>query len=489
MFRGISLVCVILLPFFTRSLGQDSLPPAIYLPDKYLTAVDKKVQNLDEQLTKQTDAYLNALAKKEEKIRAKLLKLDSSKAAQVFGETKKTYDQLSQKFNAINGKTNAVFSGDYLPYLDSLQGTLGFLRNAKNIITKSKDIQQRLDKSLEQVKQLQNKLQKAEEIKAYVNQRQEQLKRLLANYTNLPRSVGKYFGKYQRQAYFYGQQIKEYKDALNDPDKLLKKVLATLQTIPTFKKFMSRYSMLAMLFPTADNYDPTQVVQGLSGRQQVMSFIQGQTGMSNTNNLSAVQQNVGSAQSQVNELRNRANQEGGSGDLAMPDFKPDDMRTKSILKNLEYGTSFQSQRATNFFPAMSDVGFTLGYKPMKKSVIGIAIVGKIGWGEGWKHIKVTYQGVGFRFFSDWKVPPIWGSKEGSLWLTAGAEMDYRKPVESLSVFKNYDLWTKSALVGITKKFKAGKKVNGSMAVLFDFLYQQHIPRTQPLVFRVGYTLN
>ncbi|MFT3948786.1 MAG: hypothetical protein QM763_17615 [Agriterribacter sp.] len=491
MFRMLFVGCFLLWFCYGETIAQDSTTSAINLPGKYVTAVDKKIQNIESQLSEQTDAYLNRLSKQEEKIRQKLAKLDSSKAAEVFGSAKERYEQLAQKLHIAGNKANAVFSGEYLPYLDSLQGTLGFLKDAKNIITTSKDIQQKLSKSLEQVKQLQNRLQKAEEIKACVNQRQEQLKNLLSQYADLPRSVSKYLGKYQQQVYYYGQQLKEYKEVLNNPDKLLSKVLSTLQTIPAFKKFMSKYSMLAMLFPTPDNYDPTQTVQGLPDRRQVMSLIQNQTGNTNVNSLSMVQQNVGSAQSEVDALRSRMNELGGnSNDLAMPDFQPDDMRTKPFLKKLEYGTSFQSQKATNYFPASSDVGVTLGYKPGKKCVVGIGISGKVGWGTGWKHIKVSYQGIGFRFFTDWKVPPLWGSKEGnSFWLTGGAEMNYRKPVESLSVFKNYDVWTKSALLGISKKFRAGKKLNGSIAVLFDFLYRKQIPVAQPFVFRMGYTLN
>lgn len=483
-------IYTLLLMLATRVSSQDSLQSVINIPDKYVTTVNRKIQRLDDQLTKQSQVYLNRLAKEEESIRKKLAKLDSSKAAEVFGESKRVYEQFSRKLNSIDEKMSRAFSGEYLPYLDSLQGALGFLKNVKNILTKSKDVQQKVGKSFEKVNQLQNKLQKAEEIKAFVNQRQEQLKNLLANYTNLPHSVSKYFGKYRQQAYYYGQQIKEYKEDLNDPDKLLKQVLSTLQTIPAFQKFMSKYSMLAMLFPTPDNFDPSQIVQGLQNRQQVMSAIQNQTGMSNANSLSMVQQNVGSAQSQVDEWRNRINQMGGKGnDLTMPDFQPNGMATKSFLKKLEYGTSFQSQRVNNYFPATSDIGLTLGYKPSKKSVFGIGISGKIGWGTGWNHIKVTYQGVGLQFFADWRVPPIWGSKEGSLWITGGAELNYRKPVESLAVFKNYSIWTRSALAGVSKKFKAGKKLNGKISVLFDFLYLQHIPVSEPFVFRMGYTLH
>jgi hypothetical protein len=46
----------------------------------------------------------------------------------------------------------------------------------------------------------------------------------------------------------------------------------------------------------------------------------------------------------------------------MPEFKPNTQKTKSFLKRLEYGANFQTQKATNFFPAVSDLGLSLGYK-------------------------------------------------------------------------------------------------------------------------------
>jgi hypothetical protein len=71
-------------------------------------------------------------------------------------------------------------------------------------------------------------------------------------------------------------------------------------------------------------------------------------------------------------------------------------------------------------------------------------------------------------------------------------MNYTRTIESLAVFKNYSNWTKSALAGISKRYsmgsplKKGKKLQGNMQVLYDFLYRRHIPPTPALVWRVGY---
>lgn len=183
--------------------------------------------------------------------------------------------------------------------------------------------------------------------------------------------------------------------------------------------------------------------------------------------------------------------------MAMPDFKPNQQKTKSFLKRIELGTNLQTQRATNYFPTATDIAVTVGYKLTDKSIIGIGVSGKLGWGRGWKQIRFTGEAVGLRAYAEWKAPDLFKTNSrfmASLWFTVGAEMNYTRTVESLAVFKNYSNWTKSALAGLTKKYsmnsplKKGKKVQGSMQLLYDFLHNKHIPPTPAFVWRVGWGL-
>ncbi|HRN58468.1 MAG TPA: hypothetical protein PLL71_18535, partial [Agriterribacter sp.] len=209
------LVCLFGLLGITAVPAQDSVDTVISLPRKYLGGIHKKAAALDKQLTRRSEKYLSRLSKQEEKLRRKLARVDSSRAAEIFHNAQQTYAQLSQKLATANGKMDKAFSGQYLPGLDSLQGTLGFLKEAKQVVSKSKDIQQKLSSSIEQVKQLQNKLQQADEIKHYVRQREEQLKTLLSSYTNLPNDITKHLGKYRQSAYYFGKQVQEYRETLN----------------------------------------------------------------------------------------------------------------------------------------------------------------------------------------------------------------------------------------------------------------------------------
>ncbi len=498
----ILLVCFPLLLVMAAAAQDSARQGTVQIPEQLTRRVDQKISGLDERLTKQSGKYLRSLAKQEEKIRGKLARLDSSRATEIVNNTQQTYEQLSQKLAAANSKMDKAFSGQWLPGLDSLQGALGFLKEAKHIASQSKDIQQKIGSSLEQVNQLQNKLQQADQVKQYVQQRQQQLKELLSNYAGLPKDITKHLGKYQQQAYYYGRQVQEYKDALNDPDKLMKKVLATLQTLPAFKKFMQKHSMLAQLFPMPENYGAPQA--GLQTRAGVQQLMQQRIGISATNGATSspaqyLQQQMQQAQDELGKLKDKLNQLGsGSSEMVMPEgFTPDATKTKPLKNRIVYGVNVQTQKSNTYFPVTTDIALTIGYQLTDKTVVGVGMSGRMGWGQSWKQVRLTGEGIGLRAFAEWKAPDLFktGSRfMASLWFTAGAEMNYTKTVESFTVFKNYSNWTRSALAGLTKKYsissplKKGKKAQGTMQVLYDFLYKQHVPPTPAVVWRVGYGL-
>jgi hypothetical protein len=96
--------------------------------------------------------------------------------------------------------------------------------------------------------------------------------------------------------------------------------------------------------------------------------------------------------------------------------------------------------------------------------------------------------VGLRTFVDWKLPlTLWGRSGGGLWISGGAEMNYRTEFRRIEVLKNFSAWQQSALIGISKKYSIGKKWKGNAQILYDFLWKEQKPRTQPVVFRVGYS--
>ncbi|MFT3945350.1 MAG: hypothetical protein QM763_00135 [Agriterribacter sp.] len=488
--------------------AQDSsINAVVTFPDKYLNEADSKIDEIDRQLTRQTEKYLTSFSKQEERLRRKMAKVDSSFARRFFGNTQQRYNELSQKLDAANGKFDKLSSGDYFPGLDSLQGSLAFLKDAKQLISKSKNIREKIDGTLGKANQLQQKLKASADIQSYLKQRQQELLNIMSRYKGFSKAAGKYMGKYQQQVFYYSQQLREYKTLLNDPDKLARRLTDIANSLPSFQQFMKKYSMLAALFPRGDDYGSPQSLAGLQTRADVQQILQQRLAIiptgnaANSNPAQYVQQQLqeaGKALSGVQEkLSKLSNGDAGSaGDIAMPEkFTPNEQKTKKFRERLQYSVSFQSQRQTNYYPASTDFSLTAGYKIDDKSVIAVGFSAKMGWGKGWKNMKITGEGVGFRVYGELKAPDLFKTNSrfmGSLWLTAGAELNYSKTIESLAVFKNYSNWTMSSLAGLTKKYsissplKKGKKMQGTISVLYDFLYNRHIPPTPAFVWRVGY---
>src|SRR5262249_46220880 len=152
------------------------------------------------------------------------------------------------------------------------------------------------------------------------------------------------------------------------------------------------------------------------------------------------------------------NNSGGS-DMVMPDFKPDQQRIRSFFQRLEYGFNIQSQPGQSFLPAISDIALTLGYKLSDNKRFGIGASYKIGWGNGFKDMHISSEGIGLRSYVDVKA-------KGSIWLSGGFEYNYLSSFRSVQdLHNNIDAWQRSALVGLSRKYKVGKK-EGNMQLLY-----------------------
>jgi hypothetical protein len=463
-------------------------------PSTFFSKVNKKTASLEERLTQQTQKYLQRLAKREKKLKRKLSKIDSTEAQRLFGNSEEQYAKMTSMMSQVSSPTGGGrVGGEYIPAMDSLKTSLSFLQQNNQLLSNSKDIQQKVQGSLANVNQLQSKLQQTEQVKAFIQQRKEQIKQSFSKYTNLPKGVTNSIGDFNKQAYYYSAQIKEYRDLLKDPDKMVEKGLSLLNKVPAFKQFMQQHSELASLFRLPDNYGTPQSLAGLQTRAMVQQQIQTQLSSAGPNAQQYLQQNLQAAQSQLNQLKdkvlNSPSSGGGRGEADMPDFKPNNQKTKSFWQRLEYGTNFQTARSNYFFPTTTDLGLSVGYKISDKSTIGVGASYKMGWGQDIRHIAITHQGAGLRSYLDIKL-------KGSFYASGGYEYNYQPPSigdsSSPSTGGGWGQaatnWQQSGLIGLSKiisvKSKFFKKTR--LQLFWDFLSYQQTPRTQPVKFRVGY---
>ncbi|HYD20789.1 MAG TPA: hypothetical protein VEB40_04880, partial [Flavipsychrobacter sp.] len=288
--------------------------------------------------------------------------------------------------------------------------------------------------------------------------------------------------KFRKDVYYYRAQADEYKHILDDPSKLEAKLLQLANKIPAFKEFFAKHSILTSMFRLPGN-DPASpsLIPGLQTRASVQQNMLQRFG-AGPDVSRAMQQNIQSAQAQINQLKEKVSKLGGSGsDMDIPDFKPNSQKTKSFWNRIELGANVQSARSNGYFPVTSDLALSAGYKLNDKSVAGVGFSYKLGWGENIRHIKITHEGVGLRSFFEMKL-------KGSFYASGGFEYNYQKPFNTIRQLHSVDNWQQSGLIGVSKVVAAQSKLfkKTKVQLLWDFLSYEQIPRGQPIKFRVGY---
>lgn len=467
------LLCCITISVISYSqIADTSLEASLQLPEKYYSKVDKKIKGVNDQLTKKSLAYLAKFQKQERRLQDKIKHLNPPDAFNVLPDAQEKYKELSGKIKSKTAGIAKVIPSEYSPYMDSLGSSLFFLKQYTGIGDKVKEPLKTFDL-------LQDKLQQSEKIKEFIAERKNQIKELLSKYTKIPASLKNGYTKLSKTAYYYSAQVKAYKDMLKDPKKVEQQALNVLTKLPAFQKFIKENGQLASLFRINENLDPLQSLAGLQTRNSAQGIIQQRIAAGGPNAMSIVQQNIAQAAGELTKLKDKVNQfGGGSSDIEMPDFKPSDQKTKKFLQRLEYTTDLQFAKTNKLLPSAANIGLGIGYKLKGSNIVGIGISYKMGMGSI-QHISISNQGLGFRGYGDYKL-------KGSLFISGGYEWNYNTAFKNIEQLKNYSAWQRSALAGVSKRYKISKKVKGSIKLLYDFLANQHIPVSPAVIFRSGY---
>ncbi len=433
--------------------------------DQTFSALDRRSVRLSEGLERFTSRCLRSLHKKEERLKKRLQQKDSALAGQVFGNGQADYDSLQQ---VLAGKTPVTTH--YNGQLDSVGTALRFLQQQAATSQQKAALQTALQKQLA----LNEKWNQSNFINSEIQKRTVLLEHAL-------RSTGwvKELSRYRRQAAAFRTQLNGYGQLLNDPDRAVRTLLDVASRPPAFQSFFARYSQLGQLFRLPGAGAGQVEIQGLQTRAMIQEAMGTQLGLSSPAAQQSVSNGIADAQQQLRALRDRLSTGGTQQEMAVPGSR-DALHTKTFLQRMEVGANVQSVKSNWFFPATTDIGFSLGYRFAPKIVAGIGGSYKMGWGRDWRHIALTHQGVGLRTFADIQA-------KGSYWITGGGEWNYRSAFQDLAAIKHSSGWQRSALMGISKKYKAGK-FKGNLQVLYDFLHNRQVPAGPAFVVRTGYQL-
>ena len=475
--------CIVSCPKISIGQSDDSTAThniSYWLSGKWMDRLTKHYEHLEDRVIKNAEHSLTKLQKQEKKLQRSLARKDSLQAKKVFQSSQQFYNDMSSRLTGATGKVQKY--SNYIPGLDSIQTATKYLQQSSKVFKQlNPDQLKSLGALGSKAQSLQARLSAATDVQQMLKARRAQLKSALEQY-----GLTKPLKELNKQVYYYQQQLNDYKDMLQDEKKLENKALSLLREQPLFRQFMQKNSLLSQLFPQPENFNTGQALAGLQTRSSVIQQIQSRMGSGGgvgggNSGAAYVQQQLQQAQGQLSQLKDKLNKlGGGNSDLEMPEgFKPNSQKTKTLLQRLEYGLNMQSQRPNGLLPVTSDIAVTLGYKLNDKSVIGIGASYKLGWGSGINHIQLSNQGVGLRSYVDIKL-------KGSIWMTGGYEQNYMQGFDKIPLLNDYSKWQSSGLIGLSKKYKVGKK-KGNLQLLWDFLSYRQLPRTEPLKFRVGYT--
>lgn len=476
-------ILIIFLTVCCNSMAQSdtTVQSSGHIPEKYIDQVRGKISSVDKKLSRQTLKALNKFKKLEAKLKRKLADKDSVNSKTAFEYSTQKIQQLTTEFNNMPDKAISKLTGEYNAYLDTLKTSFKFLQQkGEKIVSQSKEITDKLSSASSKLNVLEGKFLKAEEIKKYLKERKQQLR---GQFEKL--GIAKELKKLDKVTYYYNEYLKEYKGILKDRKRLEQKAMALLYNTKLFKKFVENNSLLSGLFrlPNGGAATGTAAIPTLAGvqtRASVQQIIQTTVTTGGPNAGNQIRQQIQAGQAELSKLKDKIAKY-GSADAEIPSFKPNNQKTKSILKRLEYGANIQFGKSSNFLPTTSDVALSLGYKLHTNGSLGIGASYKLGLGKGWNNIKLTNEGIGLRSYIDWKL-------KGKFYISGGYEQNYNSSFENIEQLKTYSAWQSSGLIGLSKKIQLKGNKSAKTAVLFDMLYNQHLPVTQPFIFRTSFNI-
>jgi hypothetical protein len=481
------IVWLVLILFMSNVNAQSDSTISLYqslnkISSKSIFSLDRQYFTLEKIIERKTEKALRRMQQKEARLQKALQSKDSLKAQQLFADSRQKYGQLEAGIKDPGAGQMQTGYTNYIPSADSLRTSLNFImQQGAKLPGLPTDKLQQLQMLSDQLKTLQVKLQNASDAEAFIKQREQQLRDQLMQY-----GLGNQLLGLNKEAYYYQQELAQYKDILSNKEKLQETILSIARKIPAFQSFWQKYSILGQLFPQPANYGTVAVLDGLQTNAMITSLIQQKLGSSGSagagvNSGSPIpQQYMDNVQGQLNGIKDKVSNAGATNsNTTVPDFKPDQQHGKSLWQRLTYGFNMQTQAATSFLPAITDIGIQLGIKVSDQIQIGIGGSYNVGTGT-LKCMHLSNEGVSTRSYLDIRA-------KGSIWITGAWEDNYMRSFKSLQdLHNNVTVWQKSALLGMTKKYSIGKR-EGNMQLLYDFMAGQVVPRSNPIKFRVGYS--
>lgn len=443
------------------SLAQEPDSSSMVRIEQVAQNIKEKTSEFSEKINKAALQRLEAIQQQEAKLEKHLPKEELEKALQLKDELNKKLDALAGFTHAPDSLLKTMFKGQYFARFDSLETLFKFALPKTGNLAILKDAE-------DQIQRLKAELAMLDDCEKWLANREQQWKQLLSSNPLEKLKLPKAFGKWQEEALAYKMQVEHYKETIKDPQKIETEALRLLNKLPAFREFMSKNSELARLFgPPGGSTDLPQgtPIPGLQTRASLAQELQNRFGANALQSGGALQQQLQNGMDQLSQQQtNPLNtiQEtlsefelpspggrGVGGEVSPAQAENAGLKSKTFKQRIEFSWNMQSAMRIQDFPAVRDVGLSLGYKLNPRSVVGVGLAYKFALGESWKNIDWTHEGVGLRSFIDWRMTEAGGKLFKGIWLTGGFEMNYWSRMAGNATWKEL-AWQKSGLLGVSK---------------------------------------
>jgi hypothetical protein len=494
-FASVPILLLLLITAPILAQEQDSLTnDRIASIKKLAREVKDDTKDFTSKMNAEATRRLQAIQQQEAKLEKHLPKEELEKALQLKDELNKKLDALAGITQAPDSLLKTMFKGQYFARFDSLETLFKFALPKTGDLTIIKDAES-------QIQRLKAELAMLDDCEKWLANREQQWKQLLSANPLEKLQLPKAFGKWQEEALAYKMQVEHYKETIKDPQKIETEALKLLNKLPAFQEFMSKNSELARLFGPPGGSSGTGLPQGtpipgLQTRQTLAQELQNRFGANALQSGGALQQQLQNGMDQLSQQQTPSLQNilpelnistsignGNVGEMTPKQQEHAALKSKTFKERVEFGWNLQNAMRMQDFPAIRDVGLSLGYKMNPRSVIGVGVAYKFALGESWKNVEWTHEGVGLRSFLDWRISSAGSKLLQNIWITGGFEINYWSRIANDVRWKDL-AWEKSGLVGVTRKIKIGKK-GGKIQILYDVLDFKYPLNIQNFKIRLG----
>ena len=443
------------------------------ISSRYIKTLDKKLNKYYSRLYHKSIRTLEHLSDYENRLHSILLKSNPELAKKLFSSDQETFASLLLKIRskADFGKNLNL---DFNEFEDKLKTNLQFLASEK--VNQNLKVPKSILDGKETLSKVDYEIENGNKIRELIKVRRKQL---IEHTEDL--LVKKYLCEINKEAFYYNSTLKNYQDLFSDENKVEKLAFDVLKKSKLFNEFFKQNSQLASLFRVPSNFGSVSTV-GYQTRLSVNEILQERVLAGGMNANNQISQNISLAQSKVKDIKEKLLKWGGNSDVDIPNFKPNNQKTKTFLQRIEVGIDVQSQKINSVSSKINDIGISIGYLINDKITVGVGSSYKMTLGA-FQHLKLSNQGVSLRSFMDLIV-------KKQFFISGGIELNHLSEFQSMSQFRFNKFWVYSGLLGLEKqtvfstKFLKGTNVK----LLYDFLAKTHNPSTPSFVFRVGYKI-